>query len=135
MQATVEGRNFDIRKQILKFDDVLNEQRKVIFRQRLDIMKSDDTGEIVTDMRHHDTFMPPKSYADQRNSKGFHAAVIEHLNMDLPIIDWCEEEGVNDEVILERSVEASEKLMEEKAEKFGADNMRLIEKQFAAADH
>ncbi len=134
-QAKVEGRNFDIRKQLLKFDDVMNEQRKVIFGQRLDIMKSDDTGEIVTDMRHQviddliETYMPPKSYADQWDSKGFYAAVIEHLNMDLPIIDWCEEEGVDDDVVRERLIEAVDKMMAEKTEKFGPDNMRLIEKQ------
>ncbi len=134
-QAKVEGRNFDIRKQLLKFDDVMNEQRKVIFGQRLDIMKSDDTGEIVTDMRHQviddliETFMPPKSYADQWDTKGFYASVIEHLNMDLPIIEWCEEEGVDDDVIRERLIEASDKMMAEKTEKFGPDNMRLIEKQ------
>ncbi|MEM6304947.1 MAG: preprotein translocase subunit SecA [Pseudomonadota bacterium] len=134
-QAKVEGRNFDIRKQLLKFDDVMNEQRKVIFGQRLDIMKAEDTSEIVTDMRHQviddliETYMPPKSYADQWDSQGFYAAVIDQLNMDLPIIDWCEEEGVDDDVIRERLIEASDKMMDEKQEKFGPENMRMIEKQ------
>jgi preprotein translocase subunit SecA len=134
-QAKGEGRNFDIRKQLLKFDDVMNEQRKVIFGQRRDIMEAEDLSEITTDMRHQViddlivTYMPPKSYADQWDSQGFYAAVIEHLNIDLPIIAWCEEEGTDDEVIRERIIEATDKMMAEKAEVFGDDAMRTIEKQ------
>ncbi|AXI44088.1 preprotein translocase subunit SecA [Sulfitobacter sp. SK011] len=134
-QAKVEGRNFDIRKQLLKFDDVMNEQRKVIFGQRRDIMEAQDLNEIVTDMRHQviddliDTYMPPKTYADQWDTQGFYAAVIEQLNMDLPVIAWCEEEGVDDEVIRERLIEATDKMMTDKAQAFGDENMRNIEKQ------
>ena len=134
-QAKVEGRNFDIRKQLLKFDDVMNEQRKVIFGQRRDIMESQDLSEITTDMRHQviddliDTYMPPKTYADQWDSKGFAEGVAEHLNMDLPMVAWCEEEGADDDVIRERLIEASDKMMAEKAEVFGDENMRNIEKQ------
>ncbi|MGJ8627244.1 MAG: preprotein translocase subunit SecA [Sulfitobacter sp.] len=134
-QAKVEGRNFDIRKQLLKFDDVMNEQRKVIFGQRRDIMEATDLNEITTDMRHQviddliDTYMPPKTYADQWDTQGFYAAVIEQLNMDLPVIAWCEEEGVDDDVIRERLIEATDKQMAEKAAIFGDENMRNIEKQ------
>jgi preprotein translocase subunit SecA len=134
-QAKVEGRNFDIRKQLLKFDDVMNEQRKVVFGQRRDIMESENLNEIVTDMRHQviddliDTYMPPRTYADQWDARGFYAAVIEQLNIDLPIIAWCEEDGVDDEVIRERLIEATDKMMAEKAEAFGPENMRSIEKQ------
>ncbi len=134
-QAKVEGRNFDIRKQLLKFDDVMNEQRKVVFGQRRDIMEAEDLNEIVTDMRHQviddliDTYMPPKTYADQWDTQGFYAAVIEHLNIDLPIIAWCEEDGVDDEVIRERLIEATDKMMAQKTEAFGPENMRTIEKQ------
>ncbi|MDF3414938.1 preprotein translocase subunit SecA [Sulfitobacter sp. M57] len=134
-QAKVEGRNFDIRKQLLKFDDVMNEQRKVIFGQRRDIMESQDLSEITTDMRHQviddliDTYMPPKTYADQWDTQGFTAGVIEHLNMDLPVVAWCEEDGVDDDVIRERLIEASDKMMAQKAEVFGSENMRNIEKQ------
>ena len=134
-QAKVEGRNFDIRKQLLKFDDVMNEQRKVIFGQRRDIMEAQDLNEIVTDMRHQviddliDTYMPPKTYADQWDTQGFYAAVIEQLNLDLPVIAWCEEEGVDDEVVRERLIDATDKMMAEKAEIFGDENMRNIEKQ------
>ncbi len=134
-QAKVEGRNFDIRKQLLKFDDVMNEQRKVIFGQRRDIMEAADVNEITRDMRDEvvddlvDQYMPAGSYADQWDTQGLYAAVIDQLGLDVPVIDWCEEEGVDDEQIRERLIEASDKLMAEKLEKFGQDNMRMIEKQ------
>ena len=134
-QAKVEGRNFDIRKQLLKFDDVMNEQRKVIFKQRLDIMKAKDLSEIVRDMRAEvitdlvDQYMPPKTYADQWDTEGLHAAVIEHLNMDLPVINWAAEEGVDDEEIIERLDKAADEMMAAKAAQFGPESMRMIEKQ------
>ena len=134
-QAKVEGRNFDIRKQLLKFDDVMNEQRKVIFKQRLDIMKAKDLSEIVGDMRAEvisdlvDQYMPPKTYADQWDTEGLRAAVIEHLNMDLPVIDWAAEEGVDDEEIIERLDKAADEMMAAKAAQFGPESMRMIEKQ------
>ncbi|MEL6293139.1 MAG: preprotein translocase subunit SecA [Pseudomonadota bacterium] len=134
-QAKVEGRNFDIRKQLLKFDDVMNDQRKVVFSQRREIMESKDLSEIAGDMRHQviddliDQYMPPNSYADQWDTHGLYAAVIENLNMDVPVIDWADEEGVDDEQIRERLVEASDKMIADKAEAFGPDTMRAIEKQ------
>jgi preprotein translocase subunit SecA len=134
-QAKVEGRNFDIRKQLLKFDDVMNEQRKVVFGQRRDIMEAADLSEITSDMREQviddliDQYMPPKTYADQWDTSGFQQAVLEQLNIDLPVAAWCEEEGVDDEVIRERLTEACEEQMAKKAEQFGAENMRNIEKQ------
>jgi preprotein translocase subunit SecA len=134
-QAKVEGRNFDIRKQLLKFDDVMNEQRKVIFKQRLDIMKAEDLSEIVGEMRAEvisdlvDQYMPPKTYADQWNTEGLYAAVLEQLNLDLPVIDWADEEGVDDEDIIERLDKAADEMMAAKAAQFGSDNMRMIEKQ------
>ncbi|MGB5863350.1 MAG: preprotein translocase subunit SecA [Sulfitobacter sp.] len=135
-QAKVEGRNFDTRKQLLKFDDVMNEQRKVIFGQRRDIMEAQDLHEITEDMRHQmiddliDQYMPPNTYADQWDTQGFYAAVIEQLGVDVPIIAWCEEDGVDDEVVRERLVEASDALMAGKSERFGLENMRNIEKHF-----
>jgi preprotein translocase subunit SecA len=134
-QAKVEGRNFDIRKQLLKFDDVMNDQRKAIFGQRLEIMQSEDLSEIVQDMRHQvitdlvDAYMPPKSYADQWNSEGLKAALTERLSLDLPIVDWAAEEGVDQDVIEERICDASDTMMAEKLEAFGAETMRNIEKQ------
>ena len=134
-QAKVEGRNFDIRKQLLKFDDVMNDQRKVIFAQRREIMEAQDLNEIVTDMRHEvidelvDTYCPPKAYAEQWDMQGLYAACIEKLSLDVPVIGWAEEDGVDQDVIRERLEEASDKMMAEKAEAFGPDTMRQIEKQ------
>lgn len=134
-QAKVEGRNFDIRKQLLKFDDVMNDQRKVIFGQRREIMEAEDLSEIAQDMRYQviddlvATHIPERSYADQWDGPGLQAAVIEHLNIDLPIVEWVDEEGVDDDVIRERIEAASDEAMAEKAEAFGPDTMRNIEKQ------
>ncbi len=134
-QAKVEGRNFDIRKQLLKFDDVMNDQRKVIFGQRREIMEAEDIAEIARDMRLQviedlvDQYMPPNTYADQWNGEGLYAAVIEKLGLDLPIIAWVAEEGVDDSVMRERLEEATDKDMAKKQEAFGPDTMRQIEKQ------
>ena len=134
-QAKVEGRNFDIRKQLLKYDDVMNDQRKAIFGQRLEIMQAEDVNEIADDMRHGvvadlvDAHMPPRSYADAWDAPGLYAAVIEKLGLDLPIIKWAAEEGVDQDAMAERITEASDKMMAEKTEAFGPDVMRSIEKQ------
>lgn len=134
-QAKVEGRNFDMRKNVLKFDDVMNDQRKVIFSQRREIMAAEDLSEIVDDMRHEviddllDTHMPPKTYADQWDTAGLQEQVREMLGIEVPVAAWAAEEGVDDEQIRERLVEASDKLMAEKAAAFGPENMRNIEKQ------
>jgi preprotein translocase subunit SecA len=134
-QAKVEGRNFDIRKQLLKFDDVMNDQRKAIFGQRREIMESQDLGEIVEDMRHQvaedlvDFYMPPKTYADQWDAPGLYAAVLEKMGMDVPVIKWAAEEGVDQVVLRERLVAESDKLMTQKLEAFGPETMRSVEKQ------
>ena len=134
-QAKVEGRNFDIRKQLLKFDDVMNEQRKVIFSQRRDIMEAKDLSEVTKDMRDQviddlvDDFMPPKTYADQWDTQGLHDAVVENLGLDLAVVDWAAEEGVDDDEIRERLEDAADKFMAEKAEAFGDETMRNVEKQ------
>ncbi|WP_439110945.1 preprotein translocase subunit SecA [Lentibacter sp.] len=134
-QAKVEGRNFDIRKQLLKFDDVMNEQRKVIFKQRRDIMEAADLSAITQDMRNQviddliDQYMPPKTYADQWDTEGLYAACLEKLGIDVPVIDWAAEEGVDDEDITERLEKASDEFMASKAAHFGPETMRMIEKQ------
>jgi len=134
-QAKVEGRNFDIRKQLLKFDDVMNDQRKAIFGQRREIMDSDEVGEITADMRHQviddliEDFMPARSYADQWDIENLKTAVRERLNMNLPVQEWAEEEGVDQEVMRERIIEATDRYMADKAAAFGAENMVQIEKQ------
>ncbi|MDR7124209.1 preprotein translocase subunit SecA [Pseudotabrizicola sp. 4114] len=134
-QAKVEGRNFDIRKQLLKFDDVMNDQRKAIFGQRLEIMEAEDVAEIAEDMRVQviedlvNLHMPPKTYPDAWDVDGLIAAVREKLNVDVPLTDWAAEEGVDQEVIKERLEEATATAMAAKTEAFGADTMRSIEKQ------
>lgn len=134
-QAKVEGRNFDIRKELLKYDNVMNDQRRVIFGQRLEIMEADDLSEIVDDMRHQviddliDLHMPAKSYAEQWDMEGLRAAVRENLSLDVPAVEWGEEDGVDQDVVRERLVEASDALMAQKQEQFGKDALRNLEKQ------
>ncbi|MGA0827495.1 MAG: preprotein translocase subunit SecA, partial [Gemmobacter sp.] len=134
-QAKVEARNFDIRKQLLKFDDVMNDQRKAIFGQRLDIMRAEDVGEIARDMRLQviddlvDQHLPPKSYADQWDAEGLAAALRTGLNRDLPVVEWAAEDGVDQETVRERITEATDALMAEKTAAFGPAVMRDIEKQ------
>ena len=134
-QAKVEGRNFDMRKQLLKFDDVMNDQRKVIFGQRREIMEAEDLAEITQDMRHQviddlmAQFMPAKSYYDQWDTEGLQAAVVEQLGFEVPVSDWAAEEGVDDEEICIKLENASDAFMAKKAVDFGSDNMRTIEKQ------
>ena len=134
-QAKVEGRNFDIRKQLLKFDDVMNDQRKAIFGQRLEIMQAEDLSEIVKDMRYQviedlvDENLPPKAYADQWDTEGLTGACREWVGMDLPIADWAAEEGVDQDAVRDRIVAASDRMMGEKLDAFGPETMKTIEKQ------
>ncbi|MYI70194.1 MAG: preprotein translocase subunit SecA, partial [Boseongicola sp. SB0673_bin_14] len=134
-QAKVEGRNFDIRKQLLKLDDVMNDQRKVIFSQRREIMEAAEVEEIVQDMRHEviddlvEQYMPPKTYADQWETETLAEEVRKKTGISPPVVEWAEEEGVDDEMIRERLYEESDRFMNSKAEQFGLDNMRSVEKQ------
>ncbi len=134
-QAKVEARNFDIRKTLLKFDNVMNDQRRVVFGQRLEIMKSDDLSDVVDDMRHQvvddlvDRHMPANTYAEQWEPEALRRDALEMLGIDIPAEAWTEEDGVDQEVVRERMYEASDALMTEKAEEFGPEQMRSIEKQ------
>ncbi|MDE0523765.1 MAG: preprotein translocase subunit SecA [Boseongicola sp.] len=134
-QAKVEGRNFDIRKQLLKLDDVMNDQRKVVFSQRREIMEAEEVEEIVQDMRHEviddlvEQHIPPKSYADQWETEALAEEVRKKIGISAPIVEWGDEEGVDDEMIRERLYEESDRFMNSKAEQFGLENMRSVEKQ------
>lgn len=134
-QAKVEGRNFDIRKQLLKFDDVMNDQRKVIFGQRFEIMESDDLSDVVKDMRDEviedlvTEYIPPKSYPDQWDAHGLYGKVIEHIGIDVPVIEWADEEGIDDEALKERIAQEADKFMAKKVVDFGAEQFRSVEKQ------
>ena len=98
-------------------------------------MEAEDVSEIAADMRYQviddmiDTYMPPKSYAEQWDVEGLYAQTIEKLGVDVPVIEWAAEDGVDDEEIRERLVKASDELMAKKAVEFGPENMRNIEKQ------
>ncbi|MGR3540251.1 MAG: preprotein translocase subunit SecA, partial [Hasllibacter sp.] len=134
-QAKVEGRNFDIRKQLLKFDDVMNDQRKVIFGQRREIMEAEDVSEIVQDMRHQvvddlmATHVPEGAYAEQWDVEGLYAALIEKLNLETDVVAWADEDGVDQEEIAERLYKAADEAAAKKAAAFGPEAMRDIEKQ------
>ena len=134
-QGKVEARNFDIRKNLLKFDDVMNDQRKAIFSQRLEIMEAEDLSEVTRDMRHEviddlvGEFVPAKAYADQWNAEGLYGETVKYFGIDLPIMQWAEEEGVDDETFRERLYSETDKAMAKKATDFGPDAMRQIEKQ------
>ncbi len=134
-QAKVEARNFDIRKNLLKFDDVMNDQRKAIFSQRLEIMESEDLSEVTRDMRHEviddlvAEYVPERAYADQWNAEGLYGEVVKYFAIDLPIMQWAEEEGVDDDDIRERIIAETDKAMAKKATDFGPEAMRQVEKQ------
>ena len=133
-QRKVEARNFDIRKQILKYDDVMNDQRKVIFEQRLDIMSEDDVSETVVDMRHQvidelvKKHIPEAAYAEQWDAKGLHEAVGGIFGLDLPIEAWAAEEGIADAEIKERVRAAIDEKAATKEAAFGPEASRQIEK-------
>lgn len=133
-QQKVEARNFDLRKNILKYDDVANDQRKVIFDQRIDLMKDDNVSETVTDMRHAliddlvSKHIPEKAYPEQWDVNGLHEAVKHILNLDLPIQDWAKEEGIADEEVRERIIKRADEVMAAKAAQYGPEVMRYVEK-------
>ena len=133
-QQKVEARNFDIRKNLLKFDNVMNDQRKVIYEQRREIMSAADVSALVTDMRHEvitdlvTTAIPKNSYAEQWDVEGLADRVKSGLGLDLPVAEWSKEEGIAEPEIEERIRDASDRRLAEKAANFGPDMMRLAEK-------
>ena len=133
-QRKVEARNFDIRKQILKYDDVMNDQRKVIFEQRLDIMSEDDVGETVAAMRQQvveelvKKHIPEAAYAEQWDAKGLAEAIGGIFGEALPIEAWAAEEGIADAEIRERILKAVDEKAARKAAEFGPDATRQIDK-------
>ena len=133
-QGKVEARNFDIRKNLLKFDDVMNDQRKAIFAQRREIMEATDVQETVRDMRHEhiddlvSEHIPERAYADQWDVEGLYAKLLQDFGREVPVIAWAKEEGVDDEHIRERLIKMADEQVAEKAAAFGPDVMRQIEK-------
>ena len=107
-QQKVEARNFDARKYVLKYDDVMNDQRKVIFEHRIDIMGRDDVSDTVAEMRQQVVqelvaeCIPPNAYAEQWNTTELKEEIGRIFGLDLPIDAWAAEEGIADEEITER---------------------------------
>ena len=133
-QKKVEARNFDIRKNLLKFDDVMNDQRKVIYDQRIDLMKSTDVSETFKDMRDQvledlvATNIPEKAYAEQWTTETLALETKRIFALDLPLQEWAAEEGIANEEILYRLADAVNKRFAEKATRYGTDVWRAVEK-------
>jgi len=134
-QSKVEARNFDVRRNLLRFDDVMNDQRKVIYEQRRELMAAEDVSDTVTDMRHQvirdmvARHVPEKAYPEQWSLDELHDEGRRVLGLDLPVHDWAREEGIADTEIHDRLIEASDRLMAEKAANYGPEILRQAEKQ------
>ncbi len=133
-QEKVEARNFDVRKNLLKFDDVMNDQRKVIYEQRRELMAATDVAQAIVDMRHEvvedlvSRCIPEKAYPEQWDVKGLHEEVLRVFNLDLPIPDWAKEEGIADPEIRHRLLDITDHKAAEKATTYGPDVMRMVER-------
>ncbi|PXA96703.1 preprotein translocase subunit SecA [Nostoc sp. 3335mG] len=133
-QKKVEARNYDIRKQVVEYDDVMNDQRKVIYEQRADIMDADTVGDVVEDMRTETVnsivadACPPESYPEQWDIAGMTQRVADVLNLELPIEEWAREEGIEPEIVEERIQEAAAKLVADKSADLEPETWAQIEK-------
>ena len=135
-QKRVEQRNYEIRKNLLKYDDVVNDQRKAVFEQRRDFMESEDLSQIVTEMR-HDTVedlvarhLPPKAYADQWDIEGLDERVKSIFGLELPIKDWAAEEGIANEEIQQRLIAAVDSRAAEREAMISSERTRQLERNF-----
>ncbi|KQN09138.1 preprotein translocase subunit SecA [Sphingomonas aurantiaca] len=133
-QKKVEARNYDIRKQVVEYDDVMNEQRKVIYEQRADIMDAETVGDVVTDMRAETVNViigdacPPNSYPEQWDVAGMKARLAEVMNLEPPIDAWLLEESVDPEVIEERVRAMADEAIATKAADLDAETWTSVEK-------
>ncbi|SFP22007.1 protein translocase subunit secA [Mesorhizobium sp. NFR06] len=133
-QKKVEARNFDIRKNLLKYDDVSNDQRKVVFEQRIELMDGEGLSETVAEMREGvieeivAKNIPENAYAEQWNVAGLKEEVAQYLNLDLPIEEWVKEEGIAEDDIRERITAAADAAAKERADRFGPDVMNYVER-------
>jgi preprotein translocase subunit SecA len=133
-QQKVEARNFDIRKNLLKYDNVSNDQRRVIFEQRLDLMRDEAVDETVSDMRHTvieelvAKHVPANAYPEQWDVAGLDKNLREMLTIEQPVQDWAKEEGITDEDVRERLIRHADEHMASKVAKWGPDVMRYVEK-------
>jgi preprotein translocase subunit SecA len=133
-QQKVEARNFDIRKNLLKFDNVMNDQRKVIFEQRRELMRANDLSEEIGAMRQEvidgliSRYIPEKAFAEQWDTKGLHEEVLRIFGLNLPVSEWAAEEGIANEAMAERVAKAVADKMTDKEKRFGPEIMRVAEK-------
>ncbi len=133
-QQKVEARNFDVRKNLLKFDNVMNDQRKAIFEQRIELMSEEDLRDTISDMRHQliddivAIYIPEKAYPEQWDVDGLEEEVQKSLSLDVPIKEWAGEEGIADEEIRSRLYEHADRHMAEKAAQISSDILRQVEK-------
>ena len=133
-QKKVEARNFDIRKNILKFDDVMNDQRKVVFEQRLEFMNSENLSDTIEEMRHSviddiiAAHIPPRAYPEQWDIEGLSNQINLTFNKDLPVQEWANEEGIAEEEIHSRLIEETDKMSAARAANIGPEIMRQVEK-------
>ncbi len=133
-QQKVEARNFEIRKNILKYDNVQHDQRRVIFEQRREIMRAEDVSDQISDFRAQVVedlvarHIPEKAYAEQWDAAGLHEEISKIFGVDLPIVDWTREEGIADEEVRDRILKAVDTRAAERAANVGSDLMRYIEK-------
>ncbi|MGI9312549.1 MAG: preprotein translocase subunit SecA [Alphaproteobacteria bacterium] len=133
-QSKIESRNFDIRKSILQFDDVMNDQRKVIFEQRKDLMDDTEASETIIDMRYEyvedlvQEYIPENSYPEQWDTQLLRSKIKTTLLIDIPVDDWAKEEGIAEEEIITRIKNIIDQIMELKEKKYGADVLRKVEK-------
>ncbi len=134
-QTKVEQRNYEIRKNLLKFDDVMNDQRKVIYEQRIELMEVTDVRDTIIDMRKDvnenlvTLHIPPQAYAEAWDIPGLHTEILRVYGLDLPISTWAAEEGIAHEEILHRVSEATDRLFAEKAASFPPEIYQLAEKR------
>ncbi|MBE7618399.1 preprotein translocase subunit SecA [Komagataeibacter sp. FXV2] len=134
-QKKVEARNFDMRKNTLKYDDVMNDQRKEVYAQRREYMAMEDVSPIIADMRAdviHDMverYIPERSFAEQWDKEGLSAAVTSELGLTLPIDEWAAEDGMDGTAVAERIEQAATQAQASKAANFGPAIMRYVEKQ------
>ncbi|WP_019015979.1 preprotein translocase subunit SecA [Elioraea tepidiphila] len=133
-QKKVEARNFDTRKNLLKYDNVMNDQRREVYAQRREFMKTNDVAATVAEMRHEviadavAKHIPEHAMPEQWDAAGLRDEVVRLFNLDLPIDEWAKEEGIDEADIRERIERAADSLMARKTADFGADLMRQIEK-------
>jgi preprotein translocase subunit SecA len=133
-QQKVEARNFDIRKNVVKYDDVMNDQRKVIYEQRRELMELEDISPMVEDMR-QDVIrglvartIPEHSYPEQWDATALHEEGLRLLGIEFPVADWAKEEGIDDDEVTKRLEQASAAKMAEKVGRYGPEIMRMAEK-------